>query len=64
MASATGDSKTAAVSIGTGSTGTRTESDSLGQVEVPAEQLLRRADAAAADRTLNRRRTSKPVCDV
>jgi hypothetical protein len=37
MATATGDSKTAAVPLGTGSNGTRTENDSPGQVEVPAE---------------------------
>ncbi len=38
MATATGDSKKAAVPIGTGSTCTRTGSDPLGQVEVPAER--------------------------
>ncbi len=38
MATATGDSKTAAVPIGAGSTGMCTEKDSPGQVEVPAER--------------------------
>jgi hypothetical protein len=37
MATANGDSKIAAVPTGTGSTWTCTESDSLGQAEVPAE---------------------------
>jgi fumarate hydratase, class II len=36
MASTT-EQKLAAVPIGTGATGTRVESDSMGQVEVPAE---------------------------
>jgi fumarate hydratase class II len=49
------EQKLRSLPIGTGATGTRVESDSMGEVKVPADHYWGRTDRAIADSFLDRR---------